>query len=111
MLKKHDRVKEALLKGSIDIGATYSDNLYIDNKTKDDRFVGIHKTEPIPLSAIVCIKTLPEKLQKKIKKTLLNYKSTKKAEVLEDLLGFEDLGDKAYDSVKNASELLKKIQN
>jgi len=58
-LKKHDRVVEALLQGSVDAGAM-SDGTYFEARRRyGDRFVILAQSDPIPLDALVAPKTLP----------------------------------------------------
>lgn len=61
-LKKHDKITEALISHSIEVGAM-SDGTYFNAKEKyGDIFTILAKSEPIPLDAIVATKNVPESL-------------------------------------------------
>lgn len=64
-LKKHDRVIQALMAGSIDIGAVSDGTYYTAARKYGDLFTIIKKSDPIPLDAIVAPENVaPEKVRR-----------------------------------------------
>lgn len=109
-LKKHDRVIEALVSGSIDSGAV-SDGTYENARKKyGDQFVILEKSEPIPLDAIVASPKVPAELIQKVTHLLTELPADHPifAEIQKHLgwpaAGFSNKGDAFYDSLRSAQE-------
>jgi phosphonate transport system substrate-binding protein len=107
-LKKHDRVIEALVNGSIDIGAV-SDGTYDSGiKRHGDIFSIVEKSDPIPLDPIVAPDTVPEekiRLYQQILKAMPDTHEFNRS--MRDHLGWNAAGfdirdDQFYDSMRQA---------
>ena len=92
-LKKHDKVVEALVNHSIEIGAM-SDGTYFNAVAKyGDIFTILAVSEPIPLDAIVATKNTPKEIRKSVEKALIEMPSDAPSnEAFERHLGWPSAG-------------------
>lgn len=104
-LKKHDRVLDALLKGSIDAGAAYDEAVFEAQKNYPDTIKILEKSSPIPNDSYIATNRLNKEEIIKLKKAILSYKNDKPNN---ELSGFVYLDNKEYDSIKEVSSTLKK---
>ena len=107
-LKKHDRVIEALVKGSIDMGAVSDGTYYTAVKKHSDIFTIIEKSNPIPLDPIVAPDNIPEKkilLYQQILKAMPEnhlFNQSMKENLGWNAAGFDIKNDQFYDSMRQA---------
>jgi len=104
MLKKHDRVINAIAKGSIDAGATYDEMLVSGKKEHGDIFRILNSSELIPYDAVVINSNVDSKLAEAIKKAILSYKA-ENPEYRGGPVRFTPLGDEAYNYVRELDRL------
>lgn len=113
MLKKHNKVIEALMKGLIDVGATYEASIVETNRKIPNSLSIISKTPEIPFDAIAASPDLDDSLVKKLQKAFLEFKPTPtKWDQINvsktSPQGFSLRSDSFYDIVRHANE---KIRN
>jgi phosphonate transport system substrate-binding protein len=107
-LKKHDRVVQALLAGSIDLGAMSDGAYFAAKRTHGERFAILAKSEPIPLDAIVAAEGFPQHKAAAYRKALESMPPDHAfCKAMREVLGwsaagFETRGDAFYDSVREA---------
>ncbi|GAB6145944.1 phosphate/phosphite/phosphonate ABC transporter substrate-binding protein [Desulfocicer niacini] len=107
-LKKHDRVIEALVKGSIDMGAVSDGTYYSAVKKYGDIFTVIEKSKPIPLDPIVAPDNVSEEkilLYQQILKVMPEnhpFNQSMKENLGWDAAGFDIKDDQFYDSMRRA---------
>lgn len=104
-LKKHDKVVAALLKGAIDVGATYDELLWIKQKELGDVFNVVARTPEIPFGCFAAGPHLEPSLAKKIAGALASYKVEKADwdKVHEEApIGFSVRNDAFYNPVRDA---------
>lgn len=107
-LKKHDKVIEALVEGSIDAGAV-SGGTY-DNAVKKygDLFKIVKTSPPIPLDPIVASPKLDKKIVEKAKEILVSIKEhSPQTDAIKKALGWDAAGfaiksDAFYDDIREA---------
>ncbi len=112
MLKKHDKIVEAVAQGSVDAGATYGgmDSSY--NKKHNNALKTIATIGPIPLEPFVAGAHLSDEMVAKIRKALTGLKPGDKAlegfkkELDYDVVGFEVKDDKFYDIIRETQKLV-----
>lgn len=104
-LKKHDRVIDALIKGSIDAGAAYDEAIFKAMKEHPMSIRVLKRSKPIPNDSYIATTRLTKEERQKLKKALLGYKNSKPGM---ELSGFVYLKESEYDSVKEVSSTLKK---
>ena len=107
-LKKHDRVIDALLAGSIDLGAV-SDGTYLTAKRNHgDRFAVLAQSDPIPLDALVATPTFSADRMAAYRKAMADMPADSAfCTAMRDILGwfaagFEIRDDSFYDSAREA---------
>lgn len=98
-LKKHHKIVESLVSGSIDAGATYDDALENGIRKYGDIFKVLHISEPIPYDALVMLPNLDKKTATTIKKLTLQYQA-ENPKIFGEPINFKDIGDGAYDSIR-----------
>lgn len=107
-LKKHDRVIEALVRGSIDAGAVSDGTYYTAVKKHGDIFYIIARSDPIPLDPIVAPDNVPkEKIllyQQILKDMPVNhaFNQSMKENLGWYSAGFDVKSDEFYDSMRKA---------
>jgi len=107
-LKKHDRVIESLVKGSIDMGAVSDGTYYTAVKKQGDIFTVIEKSKPIPLDPIVAPDNVPEEkilLYQRILKGMPEthpFNQAMKENLGWNAAGFDIKNDQFYDSMRQA---------
>ena len=107
-LKKHDRVIEALLAGSIDLGAVSDGTYHTAVRKHGDRFAILAKSDPIPLDAIVAVAGFPADRVEIYRKAMIEMPADHVfCRNMRDVLGwfaagFELRGDSFYDSAREA---------
>lgn len=106
MLKKHDRVVEAVVNRSIDAGATYDEVLIEGVEKYGELFEILKESDEIPYDAIVISPNKEESFKNSVKKAILNYKSH--PSTTGEPTGFKDLGDSAYDVIRKLNKRLYK---
>ncbi len=112
-LKKHDKVIEALVEGSIDVGAV-SDGTYANAiKKYGDIFALVHKSSPIPLDPIVASPKVDKNLLEKIRSILTSIEEKSPINsAIEKHLGWKASGfmvkeDNFYDDIEEALTFIK----
>lgn len=104
-LKKHDRVVDALLKGSIDAGAAYDKAVFKAIQEHPMTIRILKRSKPIPNDSYLATTRLNKDEIQKLRKALLAYKNNQPGE---ELSGFVYLKESEYDSVKEVSSTLQK---
>jgi phosphonate transport system substrate-binding protein len=108
LLKKHDRVVKALVRGSIDAGSISDGTYYNAVKEYGDVFQIIAKSEPIPLDAIIVTKKAPAGLADEIRKILTEIPEDHRVnQAIKQHLewpaaGFSVKSDSFYDGMRKA---------
>lgn len=107
-LKKHDRVVQALLAGSIDLGAMSDGTYFTATRKNGDRFTILAKSDPIPLDAIVADTELSQGQLLTYRKALVEMPDDHAfCKAMREILGwsaagFETRDDAFYNSVREA---------
>ncbi len=107
-LKKHDRVIEALVKGSIDIGAVSDGTYFSAIKKHGNIFTIIEKSKPIPLDPIMASDSVSIKkilLYQQILKAMPEnhpFNQSMKENLGWNAAGFDVKDDQFYDSIRRA---------
>ncbi len=110
-LKKHDRVIEALVSGSIDGGAVSDGTYYNAVEKYGNLFTILEKSKPIPLDAVVATSRIPESTVQKIREALLKVGEDHKVNnSIKKYLGwpaagFTEKSDSFYDSLRQALDM------
>lgn len=110
-LKKHDRVIEALVSGSIDGGAVSDGTYYNAVEKYGSLFTILEKSKPIPLDAVVASAKMPESTVQKIRAALLKVGEKHKVNgSIRKYLGwpaagFTEKSDSFYDSLRQALDM------
>lgn len=105
-LKRHDRVVEALLAGSVDAGAMSDGTYFTALRTYGGRLRILAESEPIPLDAIVSSGRLDAATVARVKAALLDmppdhpFCRTMREVLGWNAAGFEVRGDAFYDPVR-----------
>ena len=108
-LKRHDRVVDALLQGSVDAGAISDGTYFTARRNHGDVLRILAKSDPIPLDAIVSSGSLADATVARVKRTLLEMPADHPFfHAMRDVLGwnaagFEVRSDAFYDSVRAIS--------
>lgn len=99
LLKKHSKIIQALLEGSIDAGAIY-DGVYLSLTQKEKAKLRILGTsEEIPYDAVVASKSLDENIARKIHDLLLTYRAD--TALSNGVTGFEEKPVSLYDRLND----------
>jgi phosphonate transport system substrate-binding protein len=112
-LKKHDRVIEALLNRSIDMGAVSDGTYYNAVKAHGSIFNIIQKSEPIPLDPVVASPLTDNETADKFRDILSNIpKDSIVTKAIKEHLGWNARGftvksDSFYDPMREAGKYLK----
>ncbi len=107
-LKKHDRVIEALLSGSIDLGAVSDGTYFTAVRTRGELFTILATSEPIPLDAIVAAPHFSPDKMIRYQQALVampadhEFCSAMRAVLGWSAAGFSVLDDGFYDHVRQA---------
>lgn len=107
-LKRHDRVIEALVNGSVDAGAVSDGTYHAAVQKHGDVFLVLEKSEPIPLDAIVAPGHIPPErialYQRLLRDMPLDHPFN--ASMMEHLgwpaAGFDIMDDTLYDGLRKA---------
>lgn len=92
-LKKHDKVVEALVNHSIDVGAMSDGTYYNAVEKYGDQFTILATSEPIPLDAIVASQNVSKKESERIASLLERIpKKSATNKAFEEFLGWESAG-------------------
>ncbi len=107
-LKKHDRVVQALLAGSIDLGAMSDGTYFTATRKNGERFTILAKSDPIPLDAIVANSKLSQEQVLTYRKVLVEMPEDHAfCKAMRAILGWSAAGfatrdDAFYNSVREA---------
>ena len=107
-LKKHDRVIEALVNQSIDLGGVSDGTYYTAVRKHGDIFAIIEKSDPIPLDAIVAPENFPDTKIKIYKKALTDmpenhlFNRSMREKLGWNAAGFAIKDDQFYNAMRNA---------
>lgn len=107
-LKKHDRVVEALVNRSVDLGGVSDGTYYTAVRKHGDIFSIIEKSDPIPLDAIVAPENIPDEkifLYRKILKDMPEdhqFNKSMKDNLGWNAAGFDIKNDQFYNSMREA---------
>lgn len=110
MLKKHDKLLDALVADAIDAGGTNDIDLQRAVAKNGDIFQILAKTQPIPFDAYAAGPHVPQKMTKKLKEVFLKIISDNK--ILTEMqsngypyAGFTERGNEFYDVIREVNAL------
>ncbi len=103
-LGTHSNVVEAVLSGSVKVGATYSEAIEEAKRQGLDitKLVYLAKTDPIPKDCIAARANMDQEILDKLKKAFINYRDNKKGSSV--INGFVIADDKNYDIVREVAK-------
>jgi phosphonate transport system substrate-binding protein len=110
-LKRHDRVVEALLAGSVDAGAISDGTYFTALRSHGDALRILAESDPIPLDAIVSSGSLPPATVRRVKAALLAMQPddafchAMRTTLGWNAAGFAERDDRFYDSVRKLSRV------
>lgn len=105
-LKRHDRVVEALLAGSVDAGAISDGTYFTAIRSHGDSLRILAESDPIPLDAVVSSGSLPAATVARIKAALLAmspddpFCATMRTTLGWNAAGFAERDDRFYDPIR-----------
>lgn len=111
-LGRHPHIIEALVAGSIDVGACSDGTYYNALSEYGDIFRILEMSDPIPLDAVVAVKHISSDKQRDVRRALLSIGTD---HIVNDSIkrylgwpaaGFEEKSDSFYDSVEKAMALI-----
>jgi len=107
MLKKHDKVADAVVSGAVDAGATYDEMLWVKKAEHGDVYTIVAETAPIPYGVFAAGPHIPADLRENIKQALKDYNVPKeKWDSIHSQapVGFSVRDDAFYDAVREAGK-------
>ncbi|WP_286680456.1 phosphate/phosphite/phosphonate ABC transporter substrate-binding protein [Tepidanaerobacter sp. EBM-49] len=103
-LGTHSNVVEAVLSGSVKVGATYSEAIEEAKRQGLDitKLVYLAKTDPIPKDCIAARANMDQEILDKLKNAFINYRDNKKGSSI--INGFVIADDKNYDIIREVAK-------